>query len=59
MVYCVLQKLEGSFGKVNNLLEIFSTKEKAEEYINKNFVVKNNIVIQPYLVDVEYHNYKG
>ena len=59
MVYCVLQIYELQFGKVNNLLEIFSSREKAEEYIRINFTLTNNIVIQPYMIDVEFNDYKG
>lgn len=59
MVYCVLQILEGQFGKVKNLLEIFSCREKAEDYIKRNFMITNNIIIQPYMIDVEFNNYKG
>ena len=53
MVFCVLQRLLINGEKINHLIEVFSTREKAEQFINAYFGNdQKDIFIEVHIPDI-------
>lgn len=53
MVFCVVQIIPNTMGmNINDLLGVFSSREKAQEFIDIRYKGANNIKILPYIPDL-------